>query len=299
MVTDRASSLAVMGGWLGCQPKFLQRYEAMYNSLGFEVLSVVATPLSVIDSTLTYQSLPRNPIHVPSPSKWPLRAGANTESVPSARNGIARNRMQDLAWNVLADIHNSGADVFVFHCFSNGGCFLWESICRILLFRDNKDCNRQVGAVLQALHDKCNGVVFDSCPCWFGTKEEGSKLSQALRHCSLEERQAVRSVHGERIDAVDDDLVNRSIEFFEYLAFLPLDVPQLYLHSKNDELSNHEYIEKIIETRQLHQKCPVLFKLWEHSIHCNHLRKHHKDYTEALKAFIKELNVSYTNRARL
>eukprot|EP00536_Pseudo-nitzschia_multiseries_P003638 jgi/Psemu1/295270/fgenesh1_pm.57_\ len=282
----------VLGGWLGCQPKHLKSYKKLYNSLGFDVVVAIASPLSVIDSTLCHQSLPHNPIRAPSPNQWPNTDTAEFESDLLASEQQKRNtNMQDLAWRVLAKIYNSGTDAFIFHCFSNGGCFLWESLCRILLFRDNRDCDRKIASVLDKLYTKCNGVVYDSCPCWFGSKNEPSKLSQALRHCSPEEREDVMSVHGNRIDMVDDGIVTRNGEYFEYLASLPLDIPQLYLYSKNDELSNHERIAEMIKTRRSRQKRAVLEKSWDHSIHCNHIRKHAEDYTKALRALIRQLEV--------
>lgn len=289
MAINKPSSLVVIGGWLGCQPKHLKHYETLYNSLGFDILSIVASPLSVIDSTLCHQSSSQNPIRAPSSYQWPMRTGLNMDS-PTARQDT---NMQDLAWKVLEDIYNSGADVFIFHCFSNGGCFLWESVCRVLLFKNNEDCNCETTAILEMLYEKCKGVVFDSCPCWFGSEQEpSSKLSQALQHCTLQERQNVFSVYGERIDVVDDNIEKRNIEFFEYLTLLPLDIPQLYLYSKNDELSNHEHIAMMIDMRRSRQKRPVLVQFWDYSIHCNHLRKHGKDYKIAVKAFMKELEVS-------
>ena len=287
MTINKPSSLVVIGGWLGCQPKHLKRYEALYNSLGFDALSFVASPLSVVDSTLRRQRSPENKIQIPSPTQWPT----SDTHIYSASTKLDTN-MQDLAWKVLGDVYNSRAEIFIYHSFSNGGCFLWETLCRILLFKNHKDCNCKTAAVLEELSIKCKGIVFDSCPAWFGSKGPSSKLWQALQHCSEEEKQHVISMNGARIHTVDDELLNRNLEYFHNLAACPLDIPQLYLYSENDELSKHEYIAKMIDTRRSRQKRPVLQQVWEHSIHCNHLREHCEDYTKTVKAFIQQLDIS-------
>jgi len=290
-INTSSSSLVVIGGWLGCQPKHLKRYETLYNSLGFDALSFVASPLSVVDSTLRCQRSPQNKIQIPSSKQWPT----SSVQLNYASAKIDTN-MQDLAWKVLGDIYKSRAKIFIYHSFSNGGCFLWESICRILLFKNHKDCNRETAAVLEELYIKCKGVVFDSCPAWFGSKTPSSKLWQALQHCSEEEKQHVISMYGARIHTVDDELVNRNLEYFQNLAACPIDIPQLYIYSKNDELSKHEYIAKTIDTRRSRQKRPVLQQVWEKSTHCNHLREHGEDYTKAIKAFMQQLNILCESR---
>ena len=283
MASNKASSLVVIGGWLGCNPRHLKSYERLYKPLGFESLSFVASPLCVIDAALCYQNSYQERIEIPSFESWP-----NMTSDTFPNSDI---KMEALAWKVLGYIHNSQAEEFIYHSFSNGGCFLWESICKILLLKDSKYCNREIAAILQQLHDKCKGVVFDSCPAWFGMKQgKTSKLGQALRYCSKEEKQRVHSVYGARIHTVDAIMVNRNLEYFENLATCPFDIPQLYLYSKNDDLSRHEYISKMIDIRRLRQEKPILKKVWEQSIHCRHLLEHRDDYQNALEAFLQQLN---------
>jgi hypothetical protein len=288
MTPNKSPSLVVIGGWLGCNPKHLKPYERLYNSLGFDALSFVASPLCVIDSTISHQNSPQEKIHIPSFEQWP---SISTNAFVDASSRKSDSKMQALAWKVLGDIHNSEAEVFIYHSFSNGGCFLWESICQILLLKDKQDCNHEILTVLERLHDKCKGVIFDSCPAWFGTNQEpSSKLWQALQHCTEEERQRVHSIYGARIHTVDEGMVDRNLEYFENLTTFPFDIPQLYLYSKNDDLSRHEYISKLIDIRRSRQKHPVLEKAWERSIHCSHLREHGEDYKKAVKAFTQQLN---------
>ena len=99
-----ARPLVILGGWLGCQRRFLRRYELLYKSLGFDVFSYVPEPHFVVDSCLKAR-----PIQVPE--GWPAQLPGNAKS------------MQDMAWDVLGRIYNGQSSVFLFHSFSNGGCF--------------------------------------------------------------------------------------------------------------------------------------------------------------------------------
>ena len=283
---SKSTSLVVMGGWLGCKPKYLKSYESLYNSLGFDSLSVVASPLCVIDATLHRQNSSK--IRVPSLELRRRSSNVSTNSwCPDCDT-----RMQALAWKVLGDIYNSKAEEFIFHAFSNGGCLLWESMCNILQFKDNKNCDPKISAILKQLHDKCKGLVFDSCPGWFGAIEgASSKLWQALQYCSEEEKKRIHSVYGDQIRTVDKHTMGRSLEYFENLTRCTLDVPQLYLYSKDDDLAKHEYISKIIDTRRRRQKRPVFKQVWETSIHCKHLLEHRDDYQKALHFFVQQLEV--------
>jgi len=275
------ASLVVIVGWLGCQRKHLKLYEALYNSLGFDSSSFVASPSSVVDSTLSL--LRQNKIIIPSSDRWPVP--------PISSSSEKLDTMQDWAWKVLGEIYNSRAEIFIFHVFSNGGCFLWESLCHILfLSKNHKDYNPEIAAVLEDLSAKCKGVVFDSCPCWFGSKQT-SKLSQALQYCSKEEKQRVVSIFGERIFTVNNDILNRNVEYFHNLTVCPFDIPQLYLCSKNDDLCDHEYITNLIKNRRSRQKNPVLSKVWDQSIHCAHLREHDKDYEIIIMEFVQQIDV--------
>lgn len=287
--TKRLSSLVVIGGWLGCKRKHLEAYERLYNSLGFDVLSVVASPLCVIDATLNRQGIPGDERDYPSSEQWPDSANENDD--PSSSDEITE--MQALAWDVLGTIHNSQAYIFVYHSFSNGGCFLWEGMCQIML-SSNAARDRKISSALDNLRGRCRGVVFDSCPAWFGSKQgSSSELWQALRHCSEGEKRRVEEVYGDRLKIVSKAMVNRNLEYFENLATFQIDIPQLYLYSKNDDLSKHEHISEMIATRGSRQKHSVLKQAWEDSIHCGHLRKHNEDYKEAVKAFIQQLDTSY------
>jgi hypothetical protein len=265
--------LVVIGGWLGCQRKFLRRYEELYNSLGFETLSLVASPRSTVESTL---QLYRGRAPLPPPG-WPC----STSSCLGRDYGTT----DELAWDVLSKVDELDPNIVLYHSFSNGGCFLWESICRVLEFHRDEACDSEMSRHLQSLSSKFNGVVFDSCPAYFG--DPPSKLWHALRHCSDSERQDVLAHYGAEVFTFSKRNKDRSEEYFQRLTQSSFDIPQLYLFSKNDDLSDYHYIETLIRNRRSIQQSPVVTQCWDISKHCSHLREHPEDYKLAIEDFLR------------
>jgi hypothetical protein len=264
--------------------RYLQRYEALYDSLGYETLSVIASPQAIANTSLHSPSTTTT-VHFPSNSN---RIGATPQHLKSTDN---IDTIEELAWKVLKQIYTKNPEYYMFHVFSNGGCFLWESACQILLndkrFQNNSknnDQQQQQQDILTELSLKCKGVVFDSCPAWFGS--EPAKLWLALQHCTDKEKEDVISVHGDRVYTLDDDMKKRNQEYFDFLHNNKMDVPQLYLYSMNDNLSIPTHITNLVNIRRSVQKQPVLQKVWEESIHCAHLLQHPNEYKQAIKEFL-------------
>ena len=325
--------LVVLGGWLGCQPRHLRPYERLYESMGYEVLSVIPSPLCVIGATLNdgESDDAHHPTAIEGGSSSPARIAPpqpGSNSVPtnpttpaSVEEAVAFSRqdndgdkndndeivtMRDLAWNVLREVHDRRADGFLYHSFSNGGCFLWESLSRILLghggggdhrarrYRDrgaNPPAPHLRQAVVQGLRDRCRGVVFDSCPAWFGPTASGGggigSIERALGHCSAADREMVRAVYGDRLRTADTEKRNRA--YFRALAGSPLNLPQLYLYGADDKLASHEHITGMVRRRRSAQTRPVLAVRWERSRHCGHLRDHPDEYRAAVRSFLRRL----------
>jgi len=284
------SSLVVLVGWLGCQEKSLKHYVRVYNSLGFDAVTFFPSTFSIVNATLSSPDKNEKKIRISYPSPDDRRRLLNN-------NEKNLDTIQDMAWKVLIDIHNRRAEMFIFHVFSNGGCFLWESLCRILHLskNDKKGCDPKLAKILDKLSSECRGVVFDSCPCWFGSTRI-SKLSQALQYCPKAERQRILSAFGERIFAVDDKILNRNLEYFHNLSTSPFDIPQLYIYSRNDQLCNCEHITKLIKCRRKIQKQPIHSFCFDDSKHCSHLMEHRKDYEKLLKNFIQLIEVFVESR---
>lgn len=257
----------VLGGWLGCQPRSLRRYEALYQSFGFEVVSFIAPPRLVVDATFRSK-----PIQIPD--QWPAELSEQPDS------------MQELAWKVLGRIHNKQSSLYLFHAFSNGGCFLWENLRRIL--DSSETCQQQpTKDILKNLTWRTKGVVFDSCPAWYGGPS--SPLKDALGHCTRTEKLDVLMRFGPGVFLKGgferDRRIQRCHEYLKYLYEDPLDIPQLYACSQNDQLSEFERIDELFRHRRSKQKSPVLQHVWEDSPHCAHLLKHPEEYKQAIEVF--------------
>jgi pimeloyl-ACP methyl ester carboxylesterase len=262
--------VVVLAGWLGCQRKALRRYEQLYRQLGFDVLFHIATPTTIVDYTLH-----THPILIPD--QWPL-SSSTTPTPPS---------MQDLAWQVLGQLHNlHDQQAWIFHGFSNGGCFLWDQMRRILMEKDAMELPAQY--VLNALSCRTKGVVFDSCPAWFAGNP--SALRAGLSYCSWQERLDVLLRFGPGVVVYDGRVETqqrnqRCQEFFQWLHEDPLDIPQLYLAGQEDPISDYQHVDELIRHRESVQKSPVMKQIWQSSPHCGHLKAHPKEYTEAIETF--------------
>lgn len=307
--------VVVLGGWLGCQKPHLRRYEELYRRLGFDVLSYIATPRIVVGSTFHCR-----PIVFPdSSSGWPAAThpmhAASTWSSSSASLQNLED-MQQLAWVVLSEVHLKQPPSFLYHGFSNGGCFLWEQIIRILdegkNSSSNNNNNKQVNETshneqllveetLSSLRHRLKGVVFDSCPAWFAAIPSG--LRMALQHCSWSEKLDILIRYGPGAMLYNGqrelELSNqRCRDFFRILyENSSLDISELYLYSEDDPLSSFEHIDKLVHHRKSlrTKQFPVVSRTWKQSQHCAHLRVHPEEYAQQIEMF----TVTCLQRAKL
>jgi hypothetical protein len=272
--------LVVIAGWLGSAPKQLRRYEDIYKEAGFQVLSRIATPPMVVNAAI------RKSFDLNAPPTWP-RSDASVASQSTFMN--------DLAWDALAQIHQSDCSLVLFHVFSNGGCFLWEMISRILGGSEQgmaKDHGPQlaqtIASSLSGIRSRVGGVVFDSCP-----GADLHRIGEALAYCSAEEQINVLRDSGAtslsffETEAVKKSLHERGLSYIHNLRTDDLCIPQLYLYSQDDPLARPDVIDDLVSSRKLlFGENMVVAKRWAHSSHCNHLLKHPQDYQAAVKSFI-------------
>ncbi|KAG7354203.1 protein of unknown function DUF829 containing protein [Nitzschia inconspicua] len=269
-ISTRKRPLVVIAGWLGCRVSQLKHYEALYQSMGFDTFPLVVPTLAVID-----RSLEKAATTVPiSNIQWPMQQQLCTAPLEK------KSTVTEWACYTLQRIHIQQPPYFLFHVFSNGGCFLWETVCRILEQGKRVDTSQE----LQTLTTNCKGVVFDSCPAWMGDDPAG--LWKALQHCSPEDRQEAIDKHGQE-PLQHIDARQRNHDYFHYLKTNTMDIPQLYLYSSNDVLSDANHISQVVKERQLRQTQPVLQQVWEESMHCAHMRQHPEDYQGAIKDFVQ------------
>jgi hypothetical protein len=293
MATSRCNKpLVVLAGWLGSTPKQLRRYEDVYKEAGFQVLSRIATPQMVVNTAI------RKSFDLNAPPTWP-RSDASIMSQSTCMN--------DLAWDALAQIHQSDCNLVLFHVFSNGGCFLWELISRILGGSEHcqgKDHDPQLEQTvvnsLSGIRSRVGGVVFDSCP---GANLH--RLGEALAYCSPEEQinvlrdSGANSLSFFETEAMKKRLHERELSYIPYLRTDDWCIPQLYLYSQDDPLARPDVIDDLVSSRkQLFGEDMVVSKRWDSSSHCKHLLKHPQDYQAAVKSFIS-FSISNSGYSRL
>jgi hypothetical protein len=301
--------LVVLAGWLGGRVSQLKRYEELYQSIGLDTFSMVVSTVAIVDCTLTMQHQQvkekQQPALIIPNHNWQSPHLHETSPLPPPSNN---STIQDWAWYTLQTIHLRQPPYYFVHVFSNGGCFLWESMCRILEEYSCHGTNTQPphespntsplstnqvlqpGPLFSHLAKTCRGVIFDSCPAWFGTDPSGL-WTILQQHCSAEDLQQVVDVFGEaRLRRVP---AGRNQEYFDYLTHNnSMSIPQLYLYSMDDPLSHAESIAKLVEERRKQQgrsrRCPIILEhVWDQSMHCAHLRQHPEEYRQVIVEFVQ------------
>ena len=284
--TTRLRPVIVLAGWLGAQPKWLRRYEQLYQRLGFRVLRTrIAPPYAVVGEVLKqHQRSPYTAV-VKLPVGWPdsyyQREREQQKPQPES--------VQEMAWDILASViqeqNEEECCFWMFHCFSNGGCFVWERIREILLQQNNDD-----NLLLLELRRKLAGVVFDSSPI-----RELHRLNEALQHCSWMERVAVarhngwdflRMQYGD--SSIQTRISQRSEKYVNGLRDDPLPIPQLYLYSRDDPLAPATFIDQLVDyRRRTIGRDKIVRRVWDTSMHCGHLLKHPQEYATAVESFVE------------
>ena len=285
---SHTNSIVVLAGWLGSQPKSLRRYEALYRSLGVPVVYThIAPPFTIVQSVL--ESSPVEPIQLPQ--GWP-------------KEQRKISRLQDLAWNILKDVHDeTSCNSFYLHVFSNGGCFVWEQIRQILslplsnlhfnnkgktdLIIDMPVLSVDVADILFKLRQQLAGVVFDSCPV-----ADLHRLPDALRYCSFAERLNIIRHCGfdhmliQSDPKIHDRVQNRIQSYVSGLVADPLQIPQLYVYGRDDPLAPASFIDELVQKRKESIGDPIMSCCWDESLHCGHLRMHPHEYSAAIESLL-------------
>lgn len=265
--------LVVIAGWLGCQPKQLRRYEELYKQLGFQTHSRIATPSMIVQTCLDSSA------QIQIPTNW-----------PPPRSDSPLNSVEDLAWDILARVHETQSTCVIFHVLSNGGCFVWEHIRRIMGdVNENKIASSEsIQAIVSRIQNSLRGVVFDSCPA-----TDVRCIENALDYCSESEKADVlrdlgqESLHFLRTDRSQELLQERTTVYWDRLANDHWPVPQLYLYSESDHLARAPGIDALIaHRRDLFGKGLIWKRRWTESPHVAHLLENPSDYKDTVDNFV-------------
>lgn len=274
--------VAVLAGWLGCQPKNLRRYEELYHSLNWHTLSVIAPPNAVCESfELSASQVASLGDDAHRPKSW---------------DDLKNHQIRKMATDVLRDIEREFPQcaVFVVHAFSNGGCLLYEAMRSILLDQGSLYCYSR-------LHRKFGGVIFDSCPGLFDDANRGANmedgLAEAMMSCSIEEQQ---KFHAKRRAIAELERINpilkgrklqligeRSRSFTHGMESDPLICHQLFLYSTADKLIPHLPLKRLIEHNKRRSESVIIMeKNFVDSPHILHFRHHPTEYRNAVQEFL-------------
>ena len=315
---DAGKPLVVLAGWLGCKARNLRRYEEMYQSLGFDTVVHIATPLQVMEACSTLPS--------------PLSPSTSVAGTPAATSALFQGHaiqlgdrsfgIDKLGWTIVQDIHRHQCSSCLFHVFSNGGCFVWERVRNLLLegqhtneagsynasihnnrnhrfgSHQNKSQAGRIGGkqgwqpnnrsdMMDTVRASMVGVVFDSAPAWMVPDH----LFLPFTYCSWQEQLAVRMwwwTHSSSEITTD-----RAAHFWDSVANDSWDLPQLYLYSRSDDLTMHDKVTELLTARKKlfcdgnAQQGQCIFSTeWDSSPHCGHLLVHPDEYRESVERFV-------------
>lgn len=252
-------SLVILTGWLGCRPHQLRRYEELYRRQGLQVLSYIAAPSAIFECTL------------PQYSPTPAAAGASSSS-SSTSDGRAYG-VHALVEAMLRDLTASECRSYLFHAFSNGGCFVWEAF-------------RRATPLPPA------GLVLDSCPSF-----ELHRMAEVLDLLPWSERLRVAGAHGrdywraQHAASWRPRVQPRADRYRRHLEEDPWRVPQLFLYSRSDPLIAHGAVAALAAARRA-RGVDVTERVWDVSRHCGHYIDHKDDYEAAIHSFLDKCSLT-------
>jgi pimeloyl-ACP methyl ester carboxylesterase len=301
----------VLAGWLGSQPSKLRRYREFYALRGHATILRIATPAMVV-SGKPNALCPRVPVQ-PRGLSWSPTDAREERAAGATDSSWELKTMHDLAWDTLRELHGQESPRFVVHSFSNGGCFLYEQIQRILFTRQEQQADSDASKALGRL--EMVGAVFDSCPGL-----DLSTLDGALAYCSAEELEQLEAQLPNYRTDLQQHLGQRQDEFRQHMLETSPDMPQLYIYSRNDLLAPFAPLDQLVEERAKNAlrrmrsrqagQAPlfplgVVRKLvLDDSPHCAHYLYHRDQYEAALDSFLAllgsgEVRIDPSDRSKL
>ena len=264
--------LVVLGGWLGCQPRYLKAYEKLYDHLGFDTLTFIPTPTQVVECTL----------------RPPKECRSMNHLANQVKDSILEHYQQQ-----AIQINSNDNWFYFYHGFSNGGCFLLQHLQPLLAAEQKQHQTHHSPIILP------RGIILDSGPAYF---TQISHIQFALRYCTIEEREAVGDAFHimasqqqssqerptSKIEQQCQDLFN----FLEGRQQQQQDggsdhekIPYLFLYSEADMATSSTKIRQLISARQQEKDDEYC---WKDSNHCAHYKQHPKEYRQVISNFITQ-----------
>ena len=161
-----------------------------------------------------------------------------------------------------------------FMCFSQTGCLPLWSITKHLT--KNKG------------HYHIAGTIFDSCPFVLNEQTLDRTANAVINYCNAPNK-ATKWIIRKALTGIiyfDTHLEKETKTFHPVLRDNPCLAPQLFLFSKNDDVTNYKDILKFQEDRR-NRGVPIHSKMWSESAHVSHLRLYPEEYKEEIDKFIK------------
>ena len=254
---SRPRPIALLLGWLGCQPRNLRRFVDLYNTKGYDSIVRVASPESIISAV------------------------EQGPSIDFRSNSM--NAMYHQAFDILRELQVRRSPQVIVHIFSNGGCFLWEWLAHILQHHQHVSWN-DTNVDVKNIRCRLIGRVLDSAPANYEGRPDG--IISALQHIKpISEKNRLLGI-AEKVHATNVNL--RHDKFWKMmLNDNYFEVPELYLYSENDKLTSYEPLRKLINERE---KLLGKEHVWSHNFldseHCGHLLKYPEQYDSILGQFV-------------
>jgi pimeloyl-ACP methyl ester carboxylesterase len=303
MATRQRQSIVVLAGWLGCRPKALQRYEQLYQRMLMPGEGGVDRAAAATTTTL-----PPSVIVLPRIAP-PYQIVQTCLGQPVTMDDMARQLIHDvreLLINAAAAEETAGTAItseLYFHAFSNAGCILWDRFRHQLMLSQSSEQEKDRANDNQLVLNSIRGVIFDSGPI-----AKLSLIQPALRHCTWQERTVVVRECGGLDYLRPERLRPFGEQFQKALRTDPWPIPQLYLYSRDDPLTPHEFIEDLIDARRrLYQQqqqqqqsssTPTTITIhshcWDKSAHCAHFVHHPETYERVVAEFLEQTRRSTT-----
>ncbi|CAJ0945541.1 unnamed protein product, partial [Mesorhabditis belari] len=249
---EGSKTLVILFGWAGCRDRYLKKYADYYQASGISTVRFTA-PISHIRHITDYQPLAQ--------------------------------RVFDTVFGKEGD--NWAHDVY-FHVFSMNGC---ATFCAFWDGLHGKHFE-------ESLKKRVKGIIFDSCPANVSANQSARAISFAAFPPSAHPapiRESVKALLFTYFSVQrmifwvrsiwEEGVYERNFAFFRMLAINDLPQRQLYLYGPGDDICSLHSIEKFAEVQRSLEKEVVLHCLPD-SAHCQHMRKHQKEYQRHCLQFI-------------